>query len=116
MATQIPQTPLSESDELENNDELENVEGTDLADYSTTDSYDANIVPAEIAARKEREDSNYKHLAENPPGSESIDTTGGFTMDKEGLVDNFGIEPEMYYETPGDAKEAEDSDPEALDR
>jgi hypothetical protein len=116
MATQTPQTPLSKTDELENNDELENVEGTDLANYSTTDSYDANIIPAEVAARKEREDGKYKHLAENPPGSESIDTTGGFTMDKEGLVDNFGIEPEMYYETPGDAKEAENSEPEPLDR
>jgi hypothetical protein len=116
MATQTSQTPLSESDELDNNDELENVEETDLADYSTPDSYDANIVPAETAARKDREDGKYKHLAENPPGSESIDTTGGFTMDKEGLVDNFGIEPEMYYETPGDVKEAEDNEPELLDR
>ena len=74
----------------------------------TADGYDANIIPSEIAARKEREGKNFKHLPEHPPGSESLDTTGGFTVDREGLVDNFGIEPEMYYETPGDVKEETD--------
>jgi hypothetical protein len=77
-------------------------EGTELDNYSTPDGYDAHLIPAETAARKEREGDNFKHLANHPAGSESIDTTGGFTVDKEGLVDNFGIEPEMYYETPGD--------------
>lgn len=71
----------------------------------TADGYDANIIPAEVAARKKREGDNFKHLPENSPGSESLDTTGGFTVDREGLVDNFGIEPEMYYDTPGDVSE-----------
>ena len=31
-----------------------------------------------------------------------MDTISGYRVDKEGLVDNFGIEPEMYYEEPGD--------------
>ena len=66
--------------------------------HHTPDSYDAHIIPAEIAARKEHEGSHFKHLTEHPDGSESIDTTGGFTVDKEGLVDNFAVEPEMYYE------------------
>jgi hypothetical protein len=44
-------------------------------------------------------------LDQHPAGSESIDTTSGFTVDKEGLVDNFSIEPEMYYEKPGDVPE-----------
>jgi hypothetical protein len=78
------------------------------SDSPTPDSYDPNIIPAETAARMEREGENYKHLPEHPPGSESLDTTGGFTVDKEGLIDNFGIEPEMYYEQPGDIPE-EDS-------
>ena len=76
----------------------------------TPNSYDPNIVPAETAARKEREGDNFKHLPEHPPGTDSIDTTSGFTVDKEGLVDNFGIEPEMYYETPGDALDEESGD------
>jgi hypothetical protein len=80
-------------------------EGTESYDSPTPDSYDPNIIPAETAARKEREGENFKRLPKNPPGSESLDTTAGFTVDKEGLVDNFGIEPEMYYETPGDAEE-----------
>ncbi|WP_310482085.1 hypothetical protein [Chamaesiphon sp. VAR_48_metabat_403] len=78
-------------------------EGTELYDKPTPDSYDPHIIPAETAARKEREGENFKRLPKHPPGSESLDTTGGFTVDKEGLVDNFGIEPEIYYETPGDA-------------
>ena len=82
--------------------------GTELYDSPTPDSYDPNIIPAETAARMEREGENYKRLPQHPPGSESLDTTGGFTVDKEGLVDNFGIEPEMYYEQPGDIPE-EDS-------
>jgi hypothetical protein len=79
-------------------------EGTERYDSPTPDSYDPHIIPAETAARKEREGENFKRLPKNPPGSESLDTTAGFTVDKEGLVDNFGIEPEMYYETPGDAE------------
>lgn len=78
-------------------------EGTERYDSPTPDSYDPHIIPAETAARKEREGENFKRLPDHPPGSESLDTTAGFTVDKEGLVDNFGIEPEMYYETPGDA-------------
>ena len=79
-------------------------EGTELYDSPTPNSYDPNIIPAETAARMEREGDNFKRLPQHPPGSESLDTTGGFTIDKEGLVDNFGIEPEMYYEIPGDAE------------
>jgi hypothetical protein len=81
--------------------------GTELYDSPTPDSYDPHIIPAETAARKEREGENFKRLPKHPPGSESLDTTAGFTVDKEGLIDNFGIEPEMYYETPGDAETEE---------
>lgn len=83
----------------------EQQEGTERYDSPTPDSYDPHIIPAETAARKEREGDNFKRLPDHPPGSESLDTTAGFTVDKEGLVDNFGIEPEMYYDTPGDASD-----------
>jgi hypothetical protein len=76
--------------------------GTELYDSPTPDSYDPHLIPAETAARKEREGDNFKRLAKDVPGSESLDTTGGFAIDKEGLIDNFGIEPKMYYENPGD--------------
>ncbi len=66
------------------------------------DQYDRGIIPAETAARKEREGEAYKHT---PEGEESLDTTGGYTVDREGLINNFAIEPEMYYEVPGDARE-----------
>jgi hypothetical protein len=82
----------------------EDQEGTELYDSPTPDSYDPHIIPSETAARKKREGENFKRLPKHPAGSESIDTTGGFVVDKEGLVDNFGIEPEIYYKTPGDLR------------
>ena len=72
---------------------------------ATPDSYDAHIIPAETAARKDREGENYKKTPENTEGKDSIDTTGGYTVDQEGLANNYATEPEMYYETPGDAQE-----------
>ncbi|MDS3859423.1 hypothetical protein RIF25_01250 [Thermosynechococcaceae cyanobacterium BACA0444] len=69
---------------------------------STPDSYDAHLIPAETAARKDREGDVYKRIPENTEGLDSIDTTGGYTVDKEGLVNNYASEPEMYAETPGD--------------
>ncbi len=70
------------------------------------DTYDAHIVPAETAARKEREGDAFKttpHQAED----EDLDTSAGYTVDKEGLVNNYAIEPEMYIEEPGDLREKE---------
>jgi hypothetical protein len=90
-------------------DEIEAQQLADAEQYDrhTPDSYDPHIIPAETAARKEREGENFKRLPKHPAGSESLDTTAGFTVDKEGLVDNFGIEPEIYYETPGDIPASE---------
>jgi hypothetical protein len=86
-------------------------EGTELYDSPTPDSYDPHITPAETAARKEREGDNFKQI-QHPEESDSIDTTRGFTVDKEGLVDNFAVEPAMYYETPGDVPKEKSSNPE----
>lgn len=81
------------------------------------DTYDRGIVPAETAARKEREGSEFKSTPneikqEQTPTDDqtdagSIRSTDGYTTDKEGLVDNFAIEPEMYVDEPGDLRQEE---------
>lgn len=86
----------------------------DTEDRVEMDTYDRGIIPAETAARMEREGSAYKHPVteedeRNSPtddqtDAESIRTTDGYTVDREGLVNNYAIEPEMYYEVPGDAR------------
>lgn len=73
-----------------------------------SDHYDRGIEPAETGARKDREGKNYKQVPEHESDPNKIDTTGGYTVDREGLVDNFAIEPEMYIEVPGDLREKEE--------
>ncbi len=75
------------------------------------DNYDRGIVPAEVKERIEREGENYKQIPEQEGQSkESIDTTGGYTMSREGLLNNYAIEPEMYVETPGDLRDHTEQD------
>ncbi len=62
-------------------------------------NYDRAITSAETAARMEREGSNFKQTSE--PGQ---------TVDKEGLANNYAIEPEMYYEEPGDRREIKEAE------
>ena len=92
---------------------------TDSSERAEADMYDRGIVPAETAARKEREGELYKTLpteereadapTDDQTDAQSIRTTDGYTVDKEGLLNNYAVEPEMYYEVPGDArKEAEE--------
>ncbi len=69
------------------------------------DTYDRGIVPAETAARKEREGDDFKR---NP--QDDRPETKGFTVDKEGLIDNFAIEPEMYVNEPGDLRKEHEED------
>ncbi|WP_373479242.1 hypothetical protein [Geminocystis sp.] len=110
MSTQVCKTNSSDSDkDLKSLVLPEEQQGNELDDSPTPDSYDNHIVPAETAARKEREGDDFKHLKTHPEGSENIETTGGYTVDKEGLVDNFAIEPEMYYDTPGDLSKKKSS-------
>jgi hypothetical protein len=66
------------------------------------DSYDANMIPAETAARKDREGEDFKQILHDTASTASLDTTGGQTVDTEGLTNNYAAEPEMYSETPGD--------------
>jgi hypothetical protein len=93
----------------------------DSAHRVDVDSYDRGMIPAETAARIAREGENYKQVpteenlahasTDDQTNRESIRTTDGYTVDQEGLLNNYPVEPEMYYEVPGDAKEelAEDT-------
>ncbi|MBD2003985.1 MULTISPECIES: hypothetical protein [Cyanophyceae] len=84
------------------------------------DTYDRGIVPAETAARKEREGNAFKTTPsqrdeEKSPTNDqtdggSINTTDGYTVDKEGLLNNYAIEPEMYVNEPGDLREQEQAE------
>lgn len=65
-------------------------------------NYDRKITPAETAARIEREGGDFGRKPENEG---DIDTTSGYTVDREGLANNYAIEPEMYIEEPGDMRE-----------
>lgn len=73
-----------------------------------TSTADRGIIPAEVAARMDREGGDFKDTADKQADPESIDVTGGSTVDQEGLANNYAIEPEMYYEEPGDAKAEEE--------
>ena len=79
-------------------------------DEMDTSTADRGIVPAEVAARMDREGDDYRETADEQAGRESLDVTGGATVDQEGLANNYAIEPEMYYETPGDMKRQEEAD------
>lgn len=70
------------------------------------DTYDANIVPGETVARKEREGADYKKIPEG-------NIHGGAAIDNEGLLNNYAVEPEMYYEHPGDAETESEEEPPA---
>lgn len=70
-------------------------------------NYDRKIVSAETAARMEREGDNFK---QTPDTEGDIDTTAGYTVDREGLLNNYPIEPEMYIEEPGDLREKQEAE------
>ncbi|WP_036476634.1 hypothetical protein [Myxosarcina sp. GI1] len=70
------------------------------------DNYDRGIEPAETAAREKREGSDFKEMPDKPAEDE-IDTTAGATVDREGLANNYAVEPEMYVNEPGDLREKE---------
>lgn len=78
---------------------MEKSEGTQ------SDTFDRGIVPAETAARKEREGEDYKQTPADKKGD--TDTTAGYTTSNEGLTNNYAIEPEMYVDEPGDLSDEE---------
>ncbi len=74
-------------------------------------NYDRNLTTAETAARMEREGENFRA---KPEAHGSMDTTGGYTVSREGLLNNYAIEPEMYVNEPGDLREKQEA--EAVER
>ena len=67
--------------------------------------YDAHITPAESIARQHREGKYFGHTSHEEPDGESSHATEGYTVDQEGLLNNYAIEPEMYVDVPGDLRE-----------
>ena len=68
---------------------------------------DRGIIPAEVAARMDREGGDFRTTANEQADPQSINITGGATVDQEGLANNYAIEPEMYVNEPGDLRQQE---------
>ncbi|MGB3510761.1 MAG: hypothetical protein WBA93_16310 [Microcoleaceae cyanobacterium] len=71
----------------------------------STAKFDPNITPSDVASRMEREGENFKST---PEKEGDMDTTKGYSVDREGRLNNFAIEPEMYVNEPGDLREKEE--------
>jgi hypothetical protein len=67
--------------------------------------YDAHIIPAESVARQHREGKDFGHTSHEEADGTLSEATAGYTVDKEGLLNNYAIEPEMYVDVPGDMQE-----------
>ena len=74
--------------------------------------YDSHIIPAETVARQQREGEAFGHTPHVDEGETK--TADGYTVDKEGLLNNYAIEPEMYINVPGDLREK--AEQEAVDK
>ena len=72
-------------------------------------NYDRGITSAETAARQEREGEDFKKTPDKEQDGD-MDTTSGYTEDREGLANNYAIEPEMYVEEPGDLREKQEQE------
>ncbi|MFZ4675378.1 MAG: hypothetical protein ACOYM4_06725 [Nodosilinea sp.] len=73
----------------------------------TPSHYDPHIVPAETAARAEREGKAFGQVEHDPQNPEHVHTRDGYTVDQEGLINNYAVEPPMYINEPGDLAEVE---------
>ena len=61
----------------------------------------SELIPAEVVARQKREGNEppntpVPQLNEAQTNPDNIDTTGGYTVDQEGLVNNYAVTPEVY--------------------
>ncbi len=76
---------------------------------STISHYDPHIIPAETVARAAREGEDFGHVEHDDPNDrEHIHLRDGYTIDQEGLINNYAVEPEMYIKEPGDLREKEE--------
>lgn len=73
-------------------------------DEMDTSTADRGIIPSEVAARMDREGEDFRETADEQAPQEDLDVTAGATVDQEGLANNYAVEPEMYYDTPGDRR------------
>ena len=84
------------------NNEASSKHKTTSNEKMDTSTADRGIIPAEVAARMDREGDDFRTTANEQAEPESINVTGGATVDQEGLANNYAIEPEMYVDEPGD--------------
>ena len=70
--------------------------------------YDQHIIPGETVAREAREGKHFGHVEHDDPADrEHIHTRDGYTIDQEGLINNYAVETEAYINEPGDLREKE---------
>ncbi|ANV83081.1 hypothetical protein AWQ21_00940 [Picosynechococcus sp. PCC 7003] len=64
------------------------------------------LVPAEVAARKAREG---EFTPDPKQGKDkSVDTTAGYTVSEQGLVNNYAVTPEVYEEQKSSVQKRRD--------
>ena len=69
---------------------------------------DPHIIPAETAARAAREGSHFGQVPHiSPADAQHIHPHDGYTVDQEGLINNYAVETPMYINEPGDLAEIE---------
>ncbi|MDY6802354.1 MAG: hypothetical protein SXA11_00895 [Cyanobacteriota bacterium] len=66
-------------------------------------NFDKNITPSDVASRMEKEGDSFKTTPDAE--KEDANTADGYTSDREGRLNNFAVEPEVYVNEPGDLKE-----------
>ncbi len=81
-------------------------EGSQGTSSKSGANYDRGITSAEVASRKEREGGDFK---DRPDDGNELDTDGGYTISREGLTNNYAVEPEMYVEERGDLQEKKEA-------
>lgn len=84
-------------------------QGTSADSNEPGAGYDRGITPAEVASRQKREGGDFKN---RPNLGNELDTAGGYTMSREGLLNNYAVEPEMYVEERGDLQEEKEAEAE----
>ncbi len=75
---------------------------------SSISHYDPHIIPAETVARAAREGEHFGHVDHDEPGdTKHLHNRDGYTIDQEGLINNYAVETEAYIKEPGDLREKE---------
>lgn len=67
----------------------------------TLSHYDAHLIPAETVAREAREGSRFGQVQhDDVQDTEHIHTRDGYTVDQEGLINNYAVEAPMHVDKP----------------